>query len=435
MKILLVGSGAREHAIARAVKDSKHPATLFCCGSNRNPGILSLAQDLHFAKAVPDIVAYAKQKAIDFAIIGPEAPLAAGVVDALSAIGISSIGPTQALAQVESSKGFTRDLLHTYQVDGQPRYRRFNSVNSDVSDFLSELGGAYVIKADGLCGGKGVKIAGEHLHSDQEALQFCHDVQGSFVIEEKLQGPEFSLISLSDGKHLVTMPAVQDHKRAFVGDKGPNTGGMGSYSCANHSLPFLDDHDIAAATAINQATVDTLYDKFKTPFIGFLYGGFMKTASGVKLIEYNARLGDPEAINVLALLNSDFIKICQAMLNGTLDQINIEFKPQASVVKYLVPNGYPSHPVQNQAIDCSKVDPDKLYFAAIDQQDQRLVMTGSRAVAVLGLGDDLAMAERQSEALAQKIKGAVFYRPDIGKMAATSNEEIKTGYIGAVTSR
>lgn len=420
MNILLIGSGAREHALARAIKKSPQATRLFCFASSINPGIVPLC-DSFLPSNLNDVeamVKFAENHAIDLAIIGPEAPLALGVVDRFKTMGIQCIGPTKKLAQIETSKGFTRDLLSKYNVPGMPAYQRFEGISDAAQDFLTTLGDNYVIKADGLMGGKGVKVAGEHLHSHEEALAFCREINSPFVIEEKLFGPEFSLISFSDGTHCAHMPAVQDHKRAYENDTGPNTGGMGSYSDANHSLPFLTEQDIAEAHAINEATVKVLKTEFNEPYQGILYGGFMRTPNGVKLIEYNARFGDPEAINLLALLESDFVALCQAMVDGTLTQELAQFSHEATVVKYIVPEGYPDKPVKNQAVDISAIErPKNLYFAAIDQQDSHLIMTGSRAIAVLGQGDTLAQAEQHAEQLASQIKGPVFYRQDIGTQA------------------
>lgn len=419
MNILLIGSGAREHAIARAVNRSPQPTMLYCIATSKNPGIQSLCagysiNDINDPIA---IVKYAKSCQIDIAIIGPEAPLAAGVADALWDNNIPCVGPKQKLAQIETSKAFTRDLLAKYNVPGGPRYRFFNSMD-DVQNYLKELGDLYVVKYDGLMGGKGVKVAGDHLHSHAEALQYCRelaDAGKSFVIEEKLIGEEFSLMSFSDGKNLANMPAVQDHKRAFEGDTGPNTGGMGSYSDADHSLPFLNSDDIIAARAINLATINALKKEYREGYKGILYGGFIATKDGVKLIEYNARFGDPEGLNVLAILESDFVAICQAIVNGTLSQEMAKFKPLATVCKYAVPAGYPDQPVKNQQIDISAIqNPDQLYLAAVDQHTDGLYETGSRTAAVVGIASTLAEAEAVAQAEVERITGPVFHRKDIG---------------------
>jgi phosphoribosylamine--glycine ligase len=359
---------------------------------------------------------FAVESKVDFAVIGPELALSLGIVDLLAKNHIAAVGPSQQLAQIESSKGLARELLSRYSVAGAPLYKRFKQACAEAEAFLNELQHNYVIKADGLMGGKGVKIAGEQLFDHKQALAFIEQINGPFVIEQKLKGPEFSLLSFSDGEHCVHMPPVQDHKRAFVGDKGPNTGGMGTYSDANHLLPFLSKQDILEAQAINQSAILAMYQEWNKPYKGILYGGFMKTEQGIKLIEYNARFGDPEAINLLALLDSDFIEICYGIIDGSLDKVPIKFLAKASVCKYLVPNGYPEHPIKGQAIDVSKVDkPDQLYFAAVDQQEDKLIMTGSRAVAVLGIADSLFEAEAQAENLANQVQGPVFHRADIGK--------------------
>jgi len=212
------------------------------------------------------------------------------------------------------------------------------------------------------------------------------------------------------------LPAVQDHKRVFVNDKGPNTGGMGSYSCADLSLPFLSPDDVTAAQNINQATVQALRSKFNQPYQGVLYGGFIATAKGVKLIEYNARFGDPEAMNVLSVLKTDFVDICQAVIGGNLNTIKPEFYKLATVCKYVVPLGYPDNPRCGVEIDVRSVDENKvdMFYAAVEQRENGLYMTGSRAVALVAKHHDLYEAEKIVEEEVKKIKGPVFHREDIG---------------------
>jgi phosphoribosylamine--glycine ligase len=419
IKILLVGSGAREHAIARAIKKSPQTSALFCFASNNNPGIMELCEDYYvgFWQEVENINRYAVKHKIDFAIIGNETPLALGLVDILKKNNIPAIGPTKLLAQIESSKGFARDLLKIPAPTFLPKYRIFENLNG-AKEFLDELGEHFVVKADGLMSGKGVKVSQEHLFSQQEALEYCQELlnhDSNFVIEEKLIGQEFSLLSFSDGKHLIHMPVVQDHKRAFANDTGPNTGGMGSYSDANHSLPFLNEEDIKQAQQLNQITIKALAAKVNEPYKGILYGGFMLTKNGIKLIEYNARFGDPEAINILALLKGDFIEICQAIINGTLNKVAIDFVAQATVCKYLVPEGYPENPKTGTTIDISAVtELEKLYYASVNLHENKLLTTSSRAIAVLGIGDSIKSAEQEAETIIKQIKGKLLHRQDIG---------------------
>jgi len=211
------------------------------------------------------------------------------------------------------------------------------------------------------------------------------------------------------------MPAVQDHKRAYEGDTGPNTGGMGTYSDVNHSLPFLRDSDIVEAHEINLATAKALKDKFGEGYKGVLYGGFMATANGVNLIEYNARLGDPEAMNVLSLLETDFIELCHAIADGTLDQTDVQFANRATVCKYVVPEGYPDSPIKGEPIDVSDIsNPNGLFYASVDIQDGQLVEAGSRTVAVVGMADSISEAEAMAEKEVSAVKGPLFHRTDIG---------------------
>lgn len=417
--ILLLGSGAREHAIARALACSPQNPAIACLAANKNPGIQKLAEQFKVG-SISDpksVVSFAQKCCAKLTIIGPEAPLQAGVADALWNAGIPTVGPKKAHAQIETSKGFTRDLLAKYNIPGGPLYRRFDSLDG-VAEFLEELGEDYVVKYDGLMGGKGVKVSGDHLHSHDEALDYCTKLVnrgGSFVVEEKLIGEEFSLMSFCDGEHLAHMPPVQDHKRAYEGDEGPNTGGMGSYSDADHSLPFLTDDDISHAQKINETTAQALKKEFSEGYKGVLYGGFIATADGVKLIEYNARLGDPEAMNVLPLLESDFVEVCHGIVNGNLDERNVSFSRRATVCKYAVPEGYPDSPVKGEPIDVSSVtDTSQLYYASVDMKDGTLIEAGSRTVAYVGIAGSLVKAEAKAEGEISKVRGPLFHRTDIG---------------------
>ena len=418
-KILVIGSGAREHAIIRALDRSEQEKEIYCLASNLNPGIAELCNEIFISNYNdPEfVVDYAKETDITLAIIGPENPLAKGIADVLWAADIKVVGPKRNLAQLETSKAFTRDLLKEYDIPGGPKYQTFESMNG-VAEFLNELGENYVVKYDGLAGGKGVKVSGEHLHSHDDALTYCQELtykESEFVIEEKFIGEEFSLMSFCDGDTLKHMPAVQDHKRAYEGDTGPNTGGMGTYSDANHLLPFLTEEDIDEAHQINIQTAKAVKDKFGEGYQGILYGGFMATANGVKLIEYNARFGDPEAMNVLSLLESDFIEICNGIADGSLNKVDVQFSNKATVCKYAVPEGYPDSPVKDEQINISKINnPDGLFYASVDIQNGKLVEAGSRTVAVVGVGDSISNAEKIAEKEVSAIAGPLFHRSDIG---------------------
>jgi len=419
---LVVGSGAREHAICRVLHRSPQEKNLFCLATNFNPGIAELCYDVTIGDINdPDsVTSYVEKNDVGLAIIGPENPLASGVADALSEMGVKAVGPKKDLAQIETSKAFARDLLKEYNIPACPEYKTFSSMEG-VTDYLNELGENYVVKYDGLAGGKGVKVAGEHLFSYEEAEQYCRTLVekgGQFVIEEKLTGQEFSLMSFCDGATLKHMPAVQDHKRAYEGDTGPNTGGMGTYSDANHSLPFLRDADIEQAQEINLATAKALKNKCGEGYKGILYGGFMATATGLKLIEYNARLGDPEAMNVLPLLESDFVIICRAIADGKLHDVDVKFRNQATVCKYAVPEGYPDNPVKGEPINVSGIENrEGLFYASVDIKNDQLVEAGSRTVAVVGIADSITAAEKIAEEEILTVTGPLFHRTDIGTKA------------------
>jgi phosphoribosylamine---glycine ligase len=422
LNILLVGSGAREHAIARAIKRSSHDTTLVCYGTHINPGIEPLC-DAYDVGTITDPAAvrdYAREHDAQFVIIGPEAPLGAGVVDELVAINIPCIGPKKSLARIETSKRFARDLMKKHGINACPRYEFFSKMTG-VARFLADIGDGYVIKCDGLMGGKGVRVSGDHIANRHEGYAWCRELISrgkTFLLEEKLIGQEFSLISFSDGRHMAHTIPVQDHKRAGAGDTGPNTGGMGSYSDATHVLPFLTQKDVDDAQQINERVMQALNKECGQPYKGILYGGFIATKDGVKVIEYNARFGDPEAMNILSLLSTDFVDICLAIIYGKLSQDIVRFEPRASVCKYAVPDGYPNDPVKHKKIDISEVaDQSLLYVGAVEERDSELYQIGSRAVAVVSTAATTALAEQQVENDIQRIKGPLYHRSDIGTHA------------------
>ncbi len=424
--VLLVGNGAREHVIAETVFRSKHHSRLFSYMKANNPGIASLSDKVLIGGYgdLEGIKKFSKECNIDFAIIGPEDPLNNGVVDSLQEIGIRCVGPTKSLARLETSKSFTRDLLRKYNIPGNPKFEIFSSMDG-IEDFLDELDGI-VVKPDGLTGGKGVKVQGDHFQTKEEALEYCRELlsqHSCVIIDEKLEGEEFSLQCLCDGKTVVVTPPVQDHKRRFVDDKGPNTGGMGSYSSEDHSLPFMSPSDVAEGLAITQKVAEAIYKETGEYYKGVMYGGFIITKNGVELLEYNARFGDPEAMNTLPLLKTDFIDVCNAIIEGTLDKLHIEFEKKATVCKYVVPKGYglpedhPDAKTTSSKIEIGDVGEAKLYYSSVDKRDDGLYMTTSRAIGVVGIAEDLNRAEQIAEEAVSAIKGPVAHRPDIGTKA------------------
>jgi phosphoribosylamine--glycine ligase len=405
----LIGKDGRTSAIERCLLESP-----------RINGPVLKFTEWKSERARNQILARAREENPDFVIVGPEEPLADGIVDSLQELGIPCVGPTRSLARLESSKAFTRELLKKHNIPGNPEYRVFSSVTG-VEQYLEQLG-EYVVKPDGLTGGKGVKLSGAHLFSNQQAVSYCDELfrsgHAAVVIEEKLEGEEFSLQSFCDGINTADMVIVQDHKRAHEGDTGPNTGGMGSYSCPDHSLPFLRLDQVKEASSINSAVARALIAETGQKFKGILYGGFMLTANGVRLLEYNARFGDPETMNVLSLLETDLVDICEVIIDEKLNQLPIRFQKKATVCKYVVPEGYPDNPIKGAEIDLSAVPGEspnlRIYRAAVEERGGKLYMTGSRAIAIVGIGTTLTEAEQIAERAASSVKGSVFHRKDIG---------------------
>ena len=421
--VLLIGNGAREHAIAEALMRSGHQPRLYAFMKTNNPGIASLSAEVRIGRYDdPEaIIAFAREADVVLAVIGPEDPLSHGIVDALTRAGVPAIGPTRALARLETSKSFTRNLLEKYSIPGNPLFRNFTSLAGSEA-FFGRLPGI-VLKPDGLTGGKGVLVQGDHFQTGAEALDHCREIlksHPSVTVEEKLEGEEFSLQCLCDGRTVVATPPVQDHKRRFADDRGPNTGGMGSYSCPDHLLPFLEAPAVAEGLEITRRVADAIRRETGVPYKGIMYGGFIVTAGGVKLIEYNARFGDPEAMNILPLLRTDFIDVCRAIIDGTLDRIEIAFEKKATVCKYVVPKGYglpQDHPDAasiSSRIEIGDAGGARLYYSSIDQRPDGLYMTSSRAIGVVGIAERLAEAERIAEGAVSAIRGPVDHRPDIG---------------------
>lgn len=438
MKVLLLGKDGRTDCLAEALQAGG--AAVYAMCDFRHPGLRQKAVQFRQARtADPDAVLdFAREVKPDLAVIGPEDPLAAGVVDRLQGVlGLPCVGPTAGLAQVESSKSFTRRLLTEFSLPGNIEYRVFSSADG-LEGYLRHLG-QFAIKPDGLSGGKGVKVSGDHLASVEEALAYASALLaagGVIVVEEKLEGEEFSLQSFCDGETVVDTIPVQDHKRAWEDDTGPNTGGMGSYSCGDHGLPFLEAEHLRAASEINAAVARALRAKLGQPYRGILYGGFMLTARGVRLLEYNARLGDPEAMNVLALLDTNFLTVCQAMAEGGLKPEHVRFKARASVCKYVVPKNYPTNPVRGAAIDVALVpevgEDLRVYFAAVEEAHGQMLLMGSRAVALVGMGGTVAEAEALAERAAQGVHGPVEHRRDIGTARLLQR---RVEHIRAITRR
>jgi phosphoribosylamine--glycine ligase len=425
VNVVLIGNGAREHAIADALVNSGAKLRAFM--KARNPAIALLCNEHVKISSLENFSELEKfSSGVDFAVVGPEAPLVVGIANALKSAGIPCVGPAIDAAQLEGSKIFARNLMKKHGLKSNIVFKEFQNMEG-VQPWIDELGKEnVVVKPDGLTGGKGVKVYGEHLNAEKDIFDYCEEILamgGRFVIEEKLDGEEFTLQTFVDGKHVVPTPLVQDHKRAYEDDKGPNTGGMGSYSMSDHLMPFINQEDVDFALSEMTKTVSALKKETGTEYKGFLYGQFMKTRKGIKLVEYNARFGDPEAMNVLSLLDlleTDFVDICYGIINGNLKQ-NLKFKNSATVCKYLVPEGYPVNPQKNKPIQVDQKAIQnlgaKFYYASVNEQNGIVYTSGSRTMAVLGMGSTLEEAEKIAEQATQHVKGQLFHRKDIGTKA------------------
>jgi phosphoribosylamine--glycine ligase len=394
--------------------------------SNLNPGIKQMSEDFLQEKEtnIEQVVNFAKEKNIEIAIVGPEAPLEAGLVNLLNENGIKTCSPTKEAARIETDKEWMRNLLKKYNVPGQLRCETFTD-SAKAKKYIEKQDCEVAIKPIGLTGGKGVKIYGDHFKNIDEAMEYVTEVidnkiggQPKVLVEEKAIGEEFTLQAFSDGNTILPLHAVQDHKRLLPGDSGPNTGGMGSYSCGNGLLPFLSKSEYEEGAGILQKIVEAL-KKEGCKYIGPIYGQFMITVDGPKIIEINARFGDPEAMNVLPLLETDFVEICIGMLDGTLSSKKLRIKKKSTVCKYVVPEGYGVKSMVGEKIvvdeDAIKNTGSELFYASVNKQNDFVHTTSSRSLAVVGIADDLANAENICEKALNYVKGDhIFIRHDIG---------------------
>ena len=423
MKIGLVGSGGREHAIAIALAKNNFRDELYVFASHLNPGIQSLTKHIHpgVLTDTQDILDYFQAMGVDYVVIGPEAPLMTGAVNALRKAGIPTIGATKSQARIEGSKAFMRQLLQEQIGWGSPQWRVVTD-RVQAANFIERVG-MVAVKPIGLTGGKGVQVMGVHLNTLDETLDIIDywiKNDGKVLLEERLVGEEFSRMAFVSDNVIIHLPLAQDFKYAYDNDQGGMTGGMGSYTFADGLMPFLKSEDLMDADRLLQETINALVDITDENYRGFLYGQFMITKNGIRVIEYNARLGDPEAINEMLLLEADPAQVFYQIALGELENSIVHFKPKASLCKYLVPAGYPQNPGEplTFSIDEERIKEAGfavIYASVISQTQGKFRTLGSRTLAIAGLGPTPGEISEDMEALLSEIEPeGLRHRKDVG---------------------
>jgi phosphoribosylamine--glycine ligase len=414
VNVLLIGSGGREHALAWAIAASPLLGKLYCAPGN--PGIAEYAEIVGLeVNDHPAVAQFCKEKRVDLVVVGPEAPLVAGIADALQRHGIKVFGPSKFAAQLEGSKGFTKDICATYNIP-TAAYGRFSEIG-DARAYLERHGAPIVIKADGLAAGKGVTVA---MSIKEAEAALGETFSGKFgspecVIEEFLEGEEASFFVLTDGIHAVPLATAQDHKRVGDGDTGPNTGGMGAYSPAPAMTGALCGE---ALERIVKPTIRALRD-MGHPYVGVLYAGLMLTRTGPKLIEYNVRFGDPECQVLMLRLKDDILTLMLAACDGMLDKVSARWRDEVALTVVMAAKGYPGEPIKGSEIrglERAKALPDvEIFHAGTTLRDGRLLATGGRVLNVTALGKTVEEAQSRAYAAVDAIDWPEgFCRRDIG---------------------
>jgi len=422
MKIFVIGNGGREHALVWKIAQSPKVKKIFCAPGNAGIADLATLVPLE-ADEINKLADFAKEEKIDLTVVGPEGPLSTGIVDLFEKEGLKIFGPSQMAARLEASKSFAKSLMEKYKIPAA-KGEAFTSFKK-AEDYINKKGAPLVLKADGLAAGKGVILCG----TVNEALKALNlilkehafgNAGKKVVIEELLYGEEASFIAFSDGKNLLALPSSQDHKAVFDNDRGPNTGGMGAYSPA----PIIDRYlHRKIMKEVMQPIVSAMAVE-GYPYKGFLYAGLMINKDQIKVLEFNVRLGDPEAQPLLMRLKSDIVPIMEAVADGELDKCSLKIDPRASVCVIMASGGYPGSCKKDfkiTGIDNARRMKDVLVFhAGTEIKDKTFITTGGRVLGVTALGDTIQKAVSRSYLAASKIKwNKVHYRKDIGQKALT----------------
>ncbi|EKO3725188.1 phosphoribosylamine--glycine ligase [Vibrio metschnikovii] len=422
MQVLVIGSGGREHALGWKVAQNPQVETVFVAPGNAGTALEPKLENVNIAvEDIAGLVAFAQQKNIALTIVGPEIPLVLGVVDAFRDAGLAIFGPTQAAAQLEGSKAFTKDFLARHNIP-TAAYANFTEIEPALA-YVREQGAPIVVKADGLAAGKGVIVAmtlqeAEDAIQDMLADNSFGEAGSRVVIEEFLDGEEASFIVMVDGENVLPMATSQDHKRVGDADTGPNTGGMGAYSPA--PVVTQDVHDRVMREVIYPTVRGMAAEG--NPYTGFLYAGLMIDAQGTpKVIEYNCRFGDPETQPIMMRLQSDLVELCLAALDGKLDQVESKWDPRASIGIVLAAGGYPADYRKGDVISglpTEEVAGEKIFHAGTSDQSGAVVTNGGRVLCATALGESVFQAQQRAYQLAKQIEWqGMFYRHDIGYRA------------------
>ena len=414
MKVLVVGSGGREHAICWALHKSPKVTELCCAPGNGGIGEIARCVDVK-ATDIPGMVAWAKENQMDFVMVAPDDPLAMGMVDAMEASGIRAFGPKANAAIIEGSKAFSKALMKKYGIP-TAAYEVFTDKDAALS-YVETQGAPIVVKCDGLALGKGVVVAQTLEEAKAAVVNMMENkafgaAGAKVVIEECMTGPEVTVLAFTDGKTIVPMPSSQDHKRAYDGDKGPNTGGMGAISPCPNYTPELAK---TCMDTIFLPTVKALNAEGRT-FKGVIYFGMMLTPEGPKVVEYNARFGDPECQAVLSLLETDLMDILEACVDGTLDQLDVKFKDAASCCLVLASGGYPvAYEKGKEITGLDQVKDAVVFHAGTKKQDGKFLTNGGRVLGVTAVAPTLREAVVKAYAAAGPVNfEKMHFRTDIG---------------------
>ncbi len=417
MRILIIGSGGREHALAWKLKQRSDVTELYVAPGNG--GTAGIAVNVPIKDGdIPALVAFAREKAVDLVIPGPELPLTLGVVDAMKEAGIPCFGPVAACARLEGSKSFAKEVM---QAAGVPTAAAgVFTTRADAEAFAAAHGAPLVIKADGLAAGKGVIVAmtDEEVRAALDLMFENHafgDAAGTVLIEEFLKGEEVSLLCFCDGKTALPLPSAQDHKAVFDGDKGPNTGGMGAYSPA----PILPDEKLDAMADIVTRPILAEMARRGTPFTGILYAGLMMTEDGPKVLEYNVRFGDPECQPLLMRLKNDLVDVVTACIEGRLDTVKLDIEERSALGVVLTAAGYPGSYPKGMPISgissAEELDDVQVFQAGTRRDGERILSSGGRVLCVTALGKDLRDTQKRAyEGLDRLSMEHSQFRSDIG---------------------